>query len=1031
MKNKNYKKFIFLFLFLIIVFVLILISTIKKENRIISGIYYSSKSDTEYPTKLEELGIEKEIVNKINEDYYHIELDLNTKKATLDGDEINMSELFDVSEKKLDKIISNSSFENSLNDSLIGNVAIDENTISVENPYSTNTLIVETKDKSVFNNYEDIVDVSEILDDVYLIDYKNALDTQKGYSDLTNNKTISNVITDQKVHIFNNSTNEEIISASSVNDNQLTWGVTSTAMDLYSKKINFENSSDIIKIAVLDTGIYSEHEAFSNKTTADKLDMEYSYNYIDSSKASDVSDDNYKNNGHGTQVAGVIAESTSDNVKIIPIKILDSTGNGDLSNILLAISNVYKNVDIINLSLGMDISELSENSLKYCENLFKTVYDYGTIVVCASGNDGIENVSYPACSEYTIAASSINNNNTISTFSNYGDTIDFALPGENLQLPILTAKDAYSKKSAGTSFSCPFLSSAIALIKSDNPNFTRDDIIDCLKQNSIDLGDTGKDKYFGYGSIDFSTNLFNSPSILSLTTTNTTWAKNNTISGYAISSSNITDYAILTDSSTPTKWTTFLEESNIMNFSITSTTAGTNYIWLKNTNGNTCTKSILVNYIDNTPPTIISQLTSSNITTSSFSTTLKLNDTESGFSKITWYYKKASDSAYTSTTNTYSNTNSTTTITQSKNFTGLQSNTKYLVYARIYDNVGNYIDTKSLTITTKSIPTTNTNNSTNKNTTSNTSNTNTSTTTATATTNTQPIKNGIYVIQSALNTSKVLDISAASTSSGANLQLYSSNNTIAQKFLVTYLNNGYYKIENLNSQKFLDVQAAGKTNGTNVWQYDWNNTAAQQWKIVKTSDGYYSLISKCNNLYLDIAAGKTNNGTNIQVYLGNNTKAQKFVFKQIELTSSELSDGYYIIKSKLNTNKAIDVFAAATHNCANVQLYTSNNTDAQKFKISSLGNGFYKIINVKSSKALDVAYANSSNGTNVWQYSWNSSIAQQWLIKKNSSGDYSFISRCNAKYLDVNCGLTWNGTNIQIYQGNNTNAQKFILYKYK
>lgn len=140
-----------------------------------------------------------------------------------------------------------------------------------------------------------------------------------------------------------------------------------------------------------------------------------------------------------------------------------------------------------------------------------------------------------------------------------------------------------------------------------------------------------------------------------------------------------------------------------------------------------------------------------------------------------------------------------------------------------------------------------------------------------------PIKDGTYVISSALNNNKVLDISGGSKKNGANLQLWDrGSNVPAQKFKLTYVGAECYEIEAVCSGKVLDVERAGKGKGTNVWQYKKNNTSAQKWIIKSASDGYYSIISKCNGLCLDVDKSRTSNGTNIQMWEYNATNAQKF-----------------------------------------------------------------------------------------------------------------------------------------------------------
>ncbi len=141
------------------------------------------------------------------------------------------------------------------------------------------------------------------------------------------------------------------------------------------------------------------------------------------------------------------------------------------------------------------------------------------------------------------------------------------------------------------------------------------------------------------------------------------------------------------------------------------------------------------------------------------------------------------------------------------------------------------------------------------------------------------LNEGVYILSSAINNNKVLDIPGAKKENGLNLQLWESNSTNAQKFKLNYVGEGYYEIETTCSGKVLDVEALGKKAGTRVIQYTRNNGNNQKWMIKDAGGGYYYLVSKCNGLCLDVAASETANGTKIQVWDPNNTNAQKFKFK--------------------------------------------------------------------------------------------------------------------------------------------------------
>ena len=299
------------------------------------------------------------------------------------------------------------------------------------------------------------------------------------------------------------------------------------------------------------------------------------------------------------------------------------------------------------------------------------------------------------------------------------------------------------------------------------------------------------------------------------------------------------------------------------------------------------------------------------------------------------------------------------------------------------------------------------------------------------------IEDGVYIIKSSIDSNYVIDVSGGSIDNEANIQLFISNNTAAQKFRVKYIEDRYYEIESIKSEKVLDVELGKKEIGTNIWQYEHNETDAQKWKIKKNDDNTYSIISKLNDLYIDVSNGKAQNGQNIQVYSGNETKAQKFIFEEVDLNSPEYStmpkknieDGTYTIKSSINDDYVIDVSGGSTDNEANIQLFISNNTNAQKFNVKYIEDGYYELESVKSGKVLDVELGKKEIGTNIWQYEHNGTDAQKWIIKKNIDDTYSIISKLNDLYIDVSNGIAQNGQNIQVYSGNETKAQKFIFEK--
>lgn len=295
------------------------------------------------------------------------------------------------------------------------------------------------------------------------------------------------------------------------------------------------------------------------------------------------------------------------------------------------------------------------------------------------------------------------------------------------------------------------------------------------------------------------------------------------------------------------------------------------------------------------------------------------------------------------------------------------------------------------------------------------------------------------IITSVANKKLVTDVTSASTANGARVQLYSSNNTNAQKYRFESIGNGTYKIVNVNSGKVLDVSGGSTANGAALQQYTSNNTVAQQWTVRNYGSGKVALVSVNANKAVDIPSGNAVQQAQLQLYSPNGTVAQQWLVAKAPLTLRErlnetaakhrqdLPDGTYTFGSKLNTSMKMDVSGASRSNYGNVQIWAGNGTNAQKWKATHDSNGYVTLTSVNSGKVLDVNGGVSANGTNVQQYDSNGTYAQKWIAVKNSDGSYTFQSAlAENKVLDVSGASTSNGANVQLYAANGTNAQKWV-----
>ncbi len=302
--------------------------------------------------------------------------------------------------------------------------------------------------------------------------------------------------------------------------------------------------------------------------------------------------------------------------------------------------------------------------------------------------------------------------------------------------------------------------------------------------------------------------------------------------------------------------------------------------------------------------------------------------------------------------------------------------------------------------------------------------------------NKNTLADGVYKIGNAQNSNYVLDIASGSKNNGANVQLYLSNGTTAQSFTVSHDAQGYVTFTNVNSGRALDVSGGKVANYSNIQQYNSNGTKSQKWIVKKSGSGYTIISALDSNYVLDLSGGKVVNSRNIQIYQGNGSTAQQWTFEK-NITERErldematqnknmMDDGVYYIKNR-DVKFALDVSGGSAYSGANVQLYSLNKTDAQKWLVSHDSKGYVSFKNVNSGMYLTAT--GSSNGANVNQQSPSNGYNQKWIIAFDSNQNIKLVSGLNSKLvIDVSGGKISNGSNIQLYTSNNSAAQKWVF----
>jgi subtilisin family serine protease len=195
--------------------------------------------------------------------------------------------------------------------------------------------------------------------------------------------------------------------------------------------------------------------AFVDQHTAAMLDQ-HTAAMLDGSAFADF--------GHGTEVMGMI-HLVAPTARLMPLKAFNADGSGTLSNILAAIYYaVQHHANVINMSfeLASSSAELT-NAINYANS-------HSVICVASSGNDGQEEVVFPAGLQHVMGVASTNDLDQRSSFSNYGDQVVWvAGPGENV---ITTYPFGTYSATSGTSFTSPMVAGTAALLLSVQPNLT-------------------------------------------------------------------------------------------------------------------------------------------------------------------------------------------------------------------------------------------------------------------------------------------------------------------------------------------------------------------------------------------------------------------------------------------------------------------------------------------------------------------------------------------------------------------------------
>lgn len=268
--------------------------------------------------------------------------------------------------------------------------------------------------------------------------------------------------------------------ATATTDGLVTWATDRVGFDHMKNQFTIQ-PLDIV-VAVVDTGIDYNHPFLADRIVP-------GYDFVDNDN--DPMDEHF----HGTHIAGILTEITTENVKIMPVRTLDKDGNGYDTDIAKGIRYaVDHGASVINMSFE------GEGFSTYLSSAISYAVDNGVLVIVAAGNAGDDTSKYyPASEEKAIVVSATDRYDSIASFSNTGDSIDMAAPGVEILSSI--PNNEYGEMD-GTSMATPFVSGLAAMLVLDNPKRTRQEIEELLLTFVDDVGDVGWDPKFGYGIVD-------------------------------------------------------------------------------------------------------------------------------------------------------------------------------------------------------------------------------------------------------------------------------------------------------------------------------------------------------------------------------------------------------------------------------------------------------------------------------------------------------------------------------------------------
>jgi serine protease len=288
-----------------------------------------------------------------------------------------------------------------------------------------------------------------------------------------------------------------------------------------------------VTIAILDTGVaFRDWNQFRRSPDFNHTRFIQPYDFVAHNRYP------LDREGHGTFVTGTIAESTNNGygltglaygASIMPVRILDADGTGDAATISRGIRYAATHgAQVINLSLEFSL-DVTSSDIPDIISAIRFAHSRGVVVVAAAGNEGVEQIAYPARAPAVISVGATTRDRCLANYSNGGARLDLVAPGGGNDTSVLTDPNCHTDRNLpdisqltffdptnpnhfgypggwyGTSMSSPHVAAAAALViasgvlgRRPNP----DKVLARLEQTAQPLGGSKPNQFYGYGLLD-------------------------------------------------------------------------------------------------------------------------------------------------------------------------------------------------------------------------------------------------------------------------------------------------------------------------------------------------------------------------------------------------------------------------------------------------------------------------------------------------------------------------------------------------